>query len=125
MELLLDSRVFQWWDAGDARLADTARRAIADPANRILLSAVSVWEIGVKRALGKLAFRGSLVKAIAANGFEELPITAAHAERAAEWPDHHRDPFDRMLAAQSLFQGCVLVTRDRVFEAYGIPCLWT
>jgi PIN domain nuclease of toxin-antitoxin system len=125
MDLLLDSHVFLWWDMGDARLAANVREAIADPENRVLLSAVSVWEIAIKRGLGKLAFRGSLIKAIAANGFEELPVTAVHAERAAALPEHHRDPFDRMLVAQSLCEACVLVTRDRAFEAYGIPCLWS
>jgi PIN domain nuclease of toxin-antitoxin system len=125
MDLLLDSHVFLWWDSNDARLAAELRRAIVDPGNRILLSAASVWEIGVKRALGKLEFRGTIVKAIAANGFEELPITALHAERAAALPDHHRDPFDRMLVAQSLCESCVLATRDRAFAEYGIPCLWT
>lgn len=125
MDLLLDSHVFLWWDTADTQLAPAARGAIADPGNRVLLSAASVWEIAVKRALGKLAFQGSLLKAVAANGFEELPVTAAHAERAAALPDHHRDPFDRMLVAQSLCEACVLVTRDRAFEAYGIPCLWS
>ena len=125
MELLLDSHVFLWWDSGDARLTEPARRAIGDPGNRVLVSAACVWEIGVKRALGKLAFRGSVVKALASNGFEEMSITAEHAERAASLPDHHRDPFDRMLIAQSLCEACVLITHDRVFEAYGIACLWT
>jgi PIN domain nuclease of toxin-antitoxin system len=125
MDLLLDSHAFLWWDASDARLAGEVRRAIADPQNRVFLSAASAWEIAVKRALGKLEFRGSLAKAIAANGFEELAITTAHAERAAELPDHHRDPFDRMLIAQSLCESCVLITRDPAFKAYGVPCFWT
>jgi PIN domain nuclease of toxin-antitoxin system len=125
MDLLLDAHVFLWWDTGDVRLAADVRDVIADPGNRVLLSAASVWEIAIKRALGKLDFRGGLVKAIAANGFEELPVTAAHAERAAALPDHHRDPFDRMLVAQSLCEACVLATRDRAFEAYGVPCLWS
>lgn len=124
MDLLLDSHVFLWWDANDARLGGDARRAIADPKNRVFISVASVWEIAVKRALGKLAFRGGLAKAIIANGFEELPISAAHAERAAELPDHHRDPFDRMLIAQAACEACVIATRDRAFEPYGVPCLW-
>jgi PIN domain nuclease of toxin-antitoxin system len=124
MQVLLDSHVFLWWDARDARLAEDARRVVGDPENRVLFSAASVWEIALKRALGKLEFEGNLTRAIVANGFEELPITALHAERAAALPDHHRDPFDRMLVAQALCESCVLMTRDRAFTPYGIPCFW-
>jgi PIN domain nuclease of toxin-antitoxin system len=124
MDLLLDSHVFLWWDSGAAELAADARHAIADAGNRVLVSAATVWEIAIKRMLGKLDFEGALSAAIEANGFGQLPILAAHAERAAGLPLHHRDPFDRMLIAQAVSEGCTLVTRDRAFEPYGVPCLW-
>lgn len=125
MDILLDSHAFLWWDLNDRRLGSDVHQAIADPRNRVFVSAVSVWEIAIKRALGKLEFRADIGKAIASNGFAELPVTANHADRAAELPAHHRDPFDRMLIAQGVSENCVLVTRDRVFARYGIPCLWT
>ncbi len=125
MDLLLDSHVFLWWDEGNSRLSETVLRAIADPENHVVVSAASVWEIAVKRALGKLDFPGVLVEAIVANGFETLSIAVAHAERAAALPGHHKDPFDRMIVAQGLCEGLVIVTHDQAFALYGVPCLWT
>jgi PIN domain nuclease of toxin-antitoxin system len=125
MDLLLDSHVFLWWDANDRQLGGSVRDAIADPKNRVFVSAATIWEVALKRALGKLAFSGVLSSAVAANGFSDLPISAEHAERAAMLPPHHRDPFDRMLIAQSMLGGHAIVTHDRAFGPYGVPCLWT
>lgn len=125
MKLLLDSHAYLWWLADDPRLTPTARAAIADPANLVLVSAATVWEIEIKRSLGRLdAGEHDLVAEIEANRFSELSVTARHAEAAARLPRHHEDPFDRMLVAQSRLEGLVCVTRDPAFQAYGVPSLW-
>jgi PIN domain nuclease of toxin-antitoxin system len=97
--LLLDAHALLWWLADDATLAVPARAAISAPATEVIVSAASVWEIEIKRALGKLTAPDGLVDAIDASAFITLPITAADAERAGRLPPHHRDPFDRMLVA--------------------------
>lgn len=125
MKLLLDSHTYLWWLADDPSLSRSARGALADPSNVVFVSAATVWEIEIKRALGRLdAGAADLVAEIAANGFMELPVLARHAEAAGRLPRHHDDPFDRMLAAQSQLEGLVCVTRDPAFEAYGVACLW-
>jgi PIN domain nuclease of toxin-antitoxin system len=125
VKLLLDSHAYLWWLADDPRLPSAARAAVADPANVVLVSAASIWEIEIKRSLGRLeAGEHDLVAEIQANRFAELPVTARHAEAAARLRRHHDDPFDRMLVAQSQLDGLVCVTRDPAFQAYGVPCLW-
>jgi PIN domain nuclease of toxin-antitoxin system len=125
MDLLLDTHVFLWWDAGDSRLAAAARSAIADPGNRVFVSAASVWEIAIKSARGKLKFAGSPTAAITGNGFLPLSISPTHAEAAGTLPWHHGDPFDRMLVAQSLAQSMVLVHADRAIAGYtAVGQLW-
>jgi len=125
VDLLLDTRVFLWWDKQDPALHHDAREAIADPANRIFISAASVWEIAIKRRLGKLEFQGSAMHAIGANGFFELPILPADAEAAGALVWDHNDPFDRMLVAQARRGGFVLVTADGLIRGHdGIASLW-
>jgi PIN domain nuclease of toxin-antitoxin system len=125
VKLLLDSHAYLWWLADAPDLSAAARTAIADPANSVLISAAVVWEIEIKRALGRLdAGDIGFVAEIGANRFIELPVGASHAEAAARLPRHHDDPFDRMLVAQSRVEGLVCVTCDPAFEAYGVPCLW-
>ena len=123
MILLLDAHALLWWLADDQTLDEGARRSIADPVHDVLISAATIWEIGMKRALGKVEAPDGLREAVEATGFGGLPITLADAEVAAVLPGHHRDPFDRMLVAQAQRLGAVLVTRDRAFEAYGVPLL--
>jgi PIN domain nuclease of toxin-antitoxin system len=123
--LLLDTHVFLWWDSGHAALAADLRGAIADPANRVLISAASVWEIAIKRRLRKLEFDGSPAAAIAANGFEDLAILPIDAEQAGELDWAHADPFDRLLVAQARRLAATLVTADAVVRGYGgLPVLW-
>lgn len=122
MNLLLDTHAFLWWLGGD-RMEPDAVAGITDPANLVAVSAASVWEIAVKRADGKLRFEGSVVEHVERGGFEALPISLAHAERAGELPPNHRDPFDRMLIAQAQAEGLRLVTRDPAFEAYDVKLL--
>lgn len=104
--------------------SDTMQR-IADPDVFVSVSAVTVWEIGIKRALGELGFDGSVALAVGQGGFEPLAISSEHAERAGDLPLHHRDPFDRMLVAQAQVENLTIVTRDEHFAAYDVrvlPC---
>jgi PIN domain nuclease of toxin-antitoxin system len=121
--LLLDAHAVLWWLADDPTLHPTARSAIADPANDVLVSAASIWEIAIKRALGKLVAPTGLAAAFDASGFDVLPITGDDAEHAGTLPAHHRDPFDRMLVAQAARVGALIVSRDGVFAAYGTDVL--
>jgi PIN domain nuclease of toxin-antitoxin system len=119
VRLLLDTHVFLWWDGASASLNRDAARVIADPVSQVLVSAVSVWEIAVKRRLGKLAFAGSPVAAIGANGFFEAPVVAADGETAGGLDWGHKDPFDKLLVAQAMRLGAVLVTADAAVRAFG------
>ncbi len=116
---LLDTHAFLWWQSGDERLGREARDVIAEPGNRIFVSAASVWEIALKARKGKLSFAASPTAAIAANGFHELPIYAVEAERAAAlvWP--HPDPFDRVLVAQAIEHSLVLISADDAIRKFG------
>lgn len=124
MDLLLDTHAFIWWDSDNPSLGRGAAAAIADPGNRIFVSAASVWEIAVKARLGRLVFAGSPSAAIGSNGFTSLPILPEQAEAAADLPDVHQDPFDRILIAQALARRLVLVTADQKIRQYAVPVLW-
>ena len=121
MNLLLDTCTLLWWANGD-KLSPAAADAIADPGNRVWVSAATVWEISIKQSIGKLEVRGDL-DAVVDEDFEHLPITAAHGRLAGQLPRHHRDPFDRMLIAQAQLQGLALVTRDRNIRNYDTALL--
>jgi len=119
VNLLLDTHALLWWLA-DSELTASAFEAIADPGNVVLVSAISVWEIGIKRSLGTLAAPEGIIDAISDSGFEPLPIAFSHARAAGDLPKHHRDPFDRMLIAQAMTDGLQVVTRDSAFEDYDV-----
>jgi PIN domain nuclease of toxin-antitoxin system len=123
VKLLVDTPVLLWWFDGESPLSAEAATAIGDPTNRVLVSAASLWEMAIKRALGKLAFPERLIDLMGEEGFQTLPIAAAHALLAGALPAHHTDPFDRMLVAQTQLEGCRLVTRDTRLGAYGVPIL--
>lgn len=116
---MLDTHVFLWWDRNDPALNVDARAVIETPANNIFVSAASIWEVAIKRRLGKLQFQGSAAAAIGANGFLELPIVPADAEQAGELNWRHTDPFDRLLVAQAMRLGLTLVTADKSIRAFG------
>ena len=128
MRLLLDTHAFLWWLAGNTRLSMSARRAVEDPDNDVIVSAASAWEIATKHRIGKLSeavvVAQDVAGAIASQGFEELPITVEDAKRAGGLPGPHGDPFDRMLIAQAMARGLVLVSIDRVFDKYGVRRVW-
>jgi PIN domain nuclease of toxin-antitoxin system len=123
MKLLLDTQAFLWWDSNDARLPSALHSAISSPRNQIYVSAVSVWEIAIKRGLGKLIFAGAVGKTIEGHGFAGLPVTVEQAEAAGALPLLHRDPFDRLLIAQAQVEGLILVTVDEEILRYAVPHL--
>ena len=122
MRLLIDSHVALWWLAADERLGGACSEHLLT-ADEVFFSAVTAWELGIKRALGKIAFPDGMVSQLMAAGFTELPISAAHAVRAPDLPAHHRDPFDRMLVAQAQLEALVLVTADRALRPYDIELI--
>ena len=124
MRLLLDSHVVLWWLAGDERLSESSRQAI-EAADHVAVSVVSLWELGIKKALGKLSFPDDLPDQVVYSGFEWLPIAVEHARVAPSLPAHHGDPFDRMLIAQALAEQLTIVTADRHFTDYDVPLLRT
>jgi PIN domain nuclease of toxin-antitoxin system len=117
---LLDANALLWWLADDPELSEQARGVISDPTNDVLVSAATVWEIAIKRALGKLIAPEGLVAALEPAGLGSLPITLTDADSAAGLPAHHRDPFDRMLVAQAHRLEAIVVSRDAVFDRYGV-----
>lgn len=128
MRLLLDTHALLWWLDGDRRLSLKARRAIASASNSILVSAVSAWEITTKARLGKLPGATDVAEDVAAcvasQGFLPLDITMRHAQRAGRLPGAHRDPFDRMLIAQSQIEDVALVSDDEAFDAFDVRRFW-
>jgi PIN domain nuclease of toxin-antitoxin system len=127
MNLLLDTNSLYWWLEDPARLSAAAKRAIGNPSNSVMVSAVVPWELAIKTRLGKinvLALLDIWENKLATEGFGELAIESADAIRAGLLPLHHRDPFDRMLVAQAHTTGYPIVSADRVFEAYGVRRIW-
>jgi PIN domain nuclease of toxin-antitoxin system len=121
--LLLDAHTVIWWIGNDATLSENARAAIASPSNDVLVSAATVWEIEIKRALGRLESPDDLLDRVDQAGFTAIPIQPGDALRAARLPPHHPDPFDRMLVAQAQQVDAILVTRDAAFDAYDVATL--
>ena len=128
MRLLLDTHAFLWWIFDDPRLSPTARDLIADPAAEILFSAVSAWEVAIKARTGRLDLPADIAAfvqdQVRRNRFTVLPITLHHALRVHALPDHHRDPFDRLLVAQAQVEAVPLVSRDRQLTLYAVELCW-
>jgi len=126
--LLLDTHTLLWFLRDDPSLSTTAKALIQDPANRKLVSVASCWEIAIKVGRKKLALTEPsydlLSRELLRNGIDLLSIELRHATFVETLPDHHRDPFDRLLAAQSLLEGIPLVSVDVKFDAYGVTRLW-
>lgn len=118
--LLLDTHVLLWWLADHPALGEKARGLISDPRNDVYVSAASTWEISIKKALGKLNAPLGMASIIQDEGFSSLAISLFHGEQAALLPEHHKDPFDRMLIAQAQAEGLEVVTSDEKFSAYGV-----
>lgn len=123
MRLLIDTHILLWADERPRMIVPTLRAAMRDETNEIVVSAATVWEIAIKRAIGKLRFDRPIVAAVLALGFEILPVAGSHAEHAGSLPLHHNDPFDRLIIAQVYLEGMVLGTQDRRMLPYGVTTL--
>lgn len=119
--LLLDTHTLLWWDAGELDKAVVKR---IQSAAEVRVSAATLWEIAIKRALGKLVVERSMRALLDDNGFVSLPIDVAHIEALASLPAHHRDPFDRMLVAQARAEHLTLVTKDPALALYDVTIVW-
>ena len=128
MKVLLDTHALLWWVLGDPRLSSTASAALGDVETTILVSAVSGHEIATKFRLGKLAvpppLAENLDQIVAENGWQPLPLSIAHGQLAGRLQGTHKDPFDRMLAAQALIEDLQIVTNDPAIEALGVRVVW-
>ncbi len=128
MRLLLDTHAFLWRVTGSTRLSSVAETAISDPANVVFVSAASAWEIATKHRLGKLpggdAVVAGWIAAVRQLGADELAMTSAHSLLAGSFDNQHRDPFDRMLAAQAATEALLLVSVDSVFRTFPVTTLW-
>ena len=127
MPQIIDTHTFLWFVDGAAELPASVRRRIDSPAETTQISIASFWEIGIKASTGKLPLTNSLteLEVIAARqGIQILPITVAAISVMQQMPFHHRDPFDRIIAAATLVTGSVLLSADTMFDAYGVPRVW-
>jgi len=128
MNVLLDTHTFLWFVWDDAQLSQTAKDAITDPNNRKLVSVASIWEIAIKISLQKLdlgmPYLPFMRSQMAINLFEILPLTLEHGAEISRLPFHHRDPFDRLMIAQSMSERIPIVSADSAFDAYSIKRIW-
>ena len=125
MRVLLDTNVVVWLLLGQRRsIPEDVAAALASPPSTVLVSAASVWEIAIKRSLGKLRIHESWQRMLMRLDLEHLPVTVEHAAMVEGLPWHHRDPFDRLLVAQALVEECTLVTADRALDDYAVPTWW-
>jgi PIN domain nuclease of toxin-antitoxin system len=124
LKLLLDTHAALWFLNADDRLSETAKRHLSDDDNRVLLSAAVVWEVAVKRSLGKLEVTEDYLSVLLASGAQALAISLDHAAAVERLPWHHRDPFDRVLVAQADVERATLVSGDDALRAYGVPVVW-
>lgn len=128
MRVLLDTHAFLWWVRDDGRLSGKARDALSDAGNELLFSVVSGWEIAIKAQLGQLRASEDvgayLSGQLSINSMQVLPVYLSHAVRAADLPNHHRDPFDRLLVAQALVEDLPLVSVDPEISRYPVEVIW-
>jgi PIN domain nuclease of toxin-antitoxin system len=124
LKLLLDTHAALWWLSGDERFGSTAAGYLADASSQVLLSAAVVWEVAIKRSLGKLDAPQDLAATLVGAGASPLPVRVDHAAAVEHLPWHHRDPFDRLLVAQADIERAVLVSGDDALSPYGVPIVW-
>ena len=124
MKLLLDTHAALSWLAGDERFGPEAERQLTDDTNLVLLSAAVVWEVAIKRSLGKLDAPEDFAPTLLGAGVQALPVSSDHAASVEHLPWHHRDPFDRMLVAQASIEGAAVVSRDEALRPYGVTLVW-
>ncbi len=120
MNLLLDTHTLIWVFDGSSNLSEEAKNAIADGSNLVYVSAVTAWEIAIKKSIGKLKLKGNYLKGLKQYRFIPLDITTEHSLAVEFLPDHHKDPFDRLLIAQAQHENLTLVTRDTSITKYKV-----
>jgi len=128
VKLLLDTHAFLWWIRDDDSLGAKARKAIANERNQCFLSIASCWEMAIKKSLGNLEIPEPvdrfIAEQVAVNRFSILQIDLRHVSYVSRLAFHHRDPFDRLLAAQTMEEGMSIVSADPIFQKYGIERIW-
>lgn len=127
MKLLLDTHAFIWWDSAPEKLSSKVLTECRNPENLLMVSAASIWEMQIKHKLGKLVMGVPLEELVATqkrNGLVFLPVDVPHVLEVSHLPDEHKDPFDRVIAAQSIVEGATLVTVDAAFKKYPVSILW-
>jgi PIN domain nuclease of toxin-antitoxin system len=123
MNIILDTHVLIWALENNPALSDKAAEKIINAENMVFVSAASVWEIEIKRSMGKLIAPNNLIEEIKRHRFTPLPMTMEHAELAGKLPHIHKDPFDRMLVAQAVYEKLTLVTRDEWIGKYDVKII--
>jgi PIN domain nuclease of toxin-antitoxin system len=124
LKLLLDTHAAIWWLSDDERLGPDAIRQLTDDTNQVLLSAAVVWEVAIKRSLGKLQAPEDFAPTLLGAGVQALAVSLDHAAGVKRLPWHHRDPFDRMLVAQASIEGAAVLSRDEALRPYGVTLIW-
>jgi PIN domain nuclease of toxin-antitoxin system len=124
VRLLLDTHILLWWLSDDPLLPSAARGAISSPGNEVMVSAAAIWEIAIKKAIGRLDAPDDLLEVLTTSDFETLEITASHALLAGGLAPHHSDPFDRMMIAQARAENLTLVSIDERFPQYDVELLF-
>ncbi len=124
MKLLLDTHAALWWLTEDERLGEATADRLNDETNQVLLSAAVVWEVAIKRSLGKLKTPEGFAPTLLDAGAQPLPVSLDHAAAVEHLPWHHRDPFDRILVAQASIEGAALVSQDAALQPYGVQLVW-
>jgi PIN domain nuclease of toxin-antitoxin system len=128
MKVLLDTHAFLWLITNDDRLSENARQTFLNTENNLFFSAASLWEICIKKSLGKISLKDGWFQTIQEemeiNAIQWLPIEMAHCAEVTELPFHHQDPFDRMLIAQAIVEDIKLLSRDSRLSDYGIDLIW-
>jgi PIN domain nuclease of toxin-antitoxin system len=124
LKLILDTHAALWWLSGDERFGAAAEESLADATNQVLLSAAVVWEVAIKRSLGKLQAPDGFAATFLAGGAQPLPVSLEHAGEMERLPWHHRDPFDRLLIAQAIVERAALVSGDAAVRAYDARVVW-
>lgn len=127
MKILLDTHAFIWFVEDDYKLSGNLKTAIEKPANSIFLSIASIWEMAIKMQLNKLHIDKPIkevIDLVSLFGFEMVPILPQHIIKLTNFVFHHRDPFDRIIIAQGLSEGMIIISKDEVFDKYGVNRIW-
>lgn len=128
MKLLLDTHAFLWFIEGNTNLSNTARSLIEDAGNQRFLSIATLWEMSIKVSMNKLMlqmpFTNLVTQQVYGNAIELLEIQAKHLDELAKMPFHHKDPFDRLIVAQSIVESMTVLAKDTAFDSYSITSLW-